>query len=215
LHLIMFDIDGTLVNSFGFDEECYLKTTETVLGIKISSNWSEYEHTTDAGILDEAIDRYKIPGDKKQIQQRFKKVLIDLVSEYISTHPHSVSEIEGAASFFRYLCRREDCKVAIATGGWKETAKLKLEAAGIEVDGCAFASSSEYASRVDIMEAAESKASSNIPFKSKTYFGDASWDKEASEFLNYRFILIGNRIEHINQIKDFKDINTIISMLGL
>lgn len=211
----MFDIDGTLVDSFGFDEECYLKTAEIVLGMKISSHWSEYKHTTDSGILDEAIERYKVPGDKIQIQQKFKKVLIDLVSENIRNNPCSVREIKGAACFIRYLCRREDCTVAIATGGWKETAKLKLEAAGIDVAGYAFASSSDYSSRVDIMRAAELKASSNISFKSKTFFGDASWDRDASEILNYRFILVGNRIEHKYQIKDFKDRESIISILDV
>lgn len=211
----MFDIDGTLVNSYKFDEECYLKAAKNVLGITISSNWSEYEHATDAGILDEAIDRYKIPGDKNQIQQEFKKIFIEMVTYYIGNNPSSVSEIKGASCFIKYLNKQENCKVAIATGGWEETAKLKLEAAGIDVDGCTFASSSDNHARVNIMGTAESKALSDIPFMSKTYFGDASWDKEASEHLNYKFILVGNRIEHINQIKDFKDMNSILTMLNL
>ena len=51
----MFDIDGTLVNSNDFDEECYLKAAETVLSVKISSDWENYEHATDSGILNEVI----------------------------------------------------------------------------------------------------------------------------------------------------------------
>ncbi len=210
----MFDIDGTLVNSYKFDEQCYLKAAEIILGINISSNWSEYKHATDAGILDEVIDKYGIIGDKKQIQQNFRKVFIDLIEEYIRNNPNSINEIDGAAYFIQYLCKNENYKVAIATGGWEETAKLKLRAAGINVDGCAFASSSDHHSRVNIMNAAESKTEGHIPFKSKTYFGDASWDKEASEFLNYRFILVGNRFKYKYQIQDFKDIEYITEMLN-
>ena len=211
----MFDIDGTLVNSYKFDEECYLKAAETVLAVKISSNWEGYEHATDAGILDEVIDKYKISGSKKQIHKDFKKVFIDLVSEYIGNNPQSVCEVEGAAHFIQYLYKQKNCRVAIATGGWEETAKLKLETAGINIKGCAFASSSDHNSRVNIMKAAELNASSSIPFKSKTYFGDASWDREASELLNYRFILVGSRIEHKYQIENFKDLEAVSGLLNL
>lgn len=215
MHLIMFDIDGTLVNSSKFDEECYLKAAETVLGVTISSNWGDYEHTTDAGILDEVIDRYKISGSKKQIKQEFKKVFVYLISEYIRNNPHNVCEVEGAAHFIQYLCKHKKCRVAIATGCWEETAKLKLEAAGIDIKECAFASSSDHNARVDIMKAAELMASSSIPFVSKTYFGDASWDKKASELLNYRFILVGNGFKHTYQIDNFRDIESISALLNL
>lgn len=105
--------------------------------------------------------------------------------------------------------------MAIATGGWEETAKLKLQAAGIDIKECALASSSDHNSRVNIMKAAELKASSSIPFTSKTYFGDALWDKDASEFLNYRFILVGSRIDYKYQIENFKDPDAILSILNL
>ena len=110
MHLIMFDIDGTLVNSNDFDEECYLRAAEIVLSVRISSDWAGYEHATDSGILNEVIDRYKIPGSKEQIRNDFKKVFIDLVSEYIGTNPRSVYEVEGAAYFIKYLCKHENCK---------------------------------------------------------------------------------------------------------
>jgi phosphoglycolate phosphatase-like HAD superfamily hydrolase len=215
LHLIMFDIDGTLVDSFEFDEECYFEAVESVLGIEISPDWDDYEHATDAGVLNELIDRFKIPGDKIQIQHNVKYVFIDLVTEYIGRNLGNICEINGAGRFVQYLRNQENCRVAIATGGWEETAKLKLEAAGIDIAGCAFASSSDCVSRIDIMRTAELRASSGSPFISKTYFGDASWDKKASEALNYRFFLVGNRIKHKNQIKDFKDMASILGMLNL
>jgi phosphoglycolate phosphatase-like HAD superfamily hydrolase len=215
LHLIMFDIDGTLVNSSGFDEVCYLKAAQNVLDVDISSNWEEYSFATDAGILDEAIKRYNVLGDKSHIQQKFKQVFVRLISEYIATNPESVLEIKGAARFIKYLLNLENVKVAIATGGWEETAKLKLKAANVNVNGCAFASSSDHYNRTEIMKMAESRTSNNVLFESKTYFGDATWDKEASNFLNYRFILVGNRIKHEIQIEDFQDKEGILSILNL
>ena len=165
--------------------------------------------------MDEIIDRHKIPGRKNQIKKDFKKVFIELVSEYMGNNPHSVCEVEGAAYFIKYLRKHENCKVAIATGSWEETAKRKLKAAGIDIRECAFASSSDHHSRVNIMKSAEFMASSSIPFITKTYFGDASWDKKASEILNYRFILVGNGVKNKYQIENFKDIEAVLSMLNL
>lgn len=215
MHLLMFDIDGTLVNSSEFDEVCYLKAAQIVLGVEISSNWEDYTFATDAGILDEAINRYSFPGNRKYIHEKFKQVFATLISEYIASNPDDVKEVEGASQFFQHLCTLDNVRVAIATGGWEETAKLKLKAANINLNGCAFASSSDHYKRTEIMKIAESRASGAIPFKSKTYFGDASWDKKASKMLNYRFVLVGNRIEHEIQIDDYKSKEDVLNMLGL
>ena len=53
MRLIMFDVDGTLVDSTGFDEECFLKASEILFGIEISSDWDTYKYATDIGILEE------------------------------------------------------------------------------------------------------------------------------------------------------------------
>jgi len=211
----MFDIDGTLVNSSEFDEVCYLKAAKIVLSGEISSNWEDYAFATDAGILNEAINRYSFPGNRKYIHVKFKQVFAKLISEYIASNPDDVKEVEGASEFLQHLFTLDNVRVAIATGGWEETAKLKLKAANINFDGCAFASSSDHYKRTEIMKIAESRASGAIPFKSMTYFGDASWDKKASKMLNYRFVLVGNRIEHEIQIDDYKSKDDILNMLGL
>ncbi len=215
MHLIMFDIDGTLVNSNGFDEACYLKAAQIVLGIDISSNWEDYSFVTDAGILDEVLNKNNISGSRDNIHQKFKNVFTELISEHILMNPESVDCINGATEFIQYLQNRKDIKIAFATGGWEDTAKLKLKAVNIDASNCAFASSSDHYNRIEIMKVSESRASSNILFNSKTYFGDASWDREASEHLNYRFVLVGNRIKHQIQIDDYQDKKGVLSVLNL
>ena len=215
MHLIMFDVDGTLVDSTSFDEDCFLKAAEILFGTEISSDWDSYEYATDIGILSETIERYEIPGDKIELVQKFRKIFLELISGYINVNPGSVQEITGASDFIKELIQREDCRVAIATGGWEETAKLKLKAADIDITGCSFASSSDHYSREGIMGKAESMAYDGIPFDSKIYFGDALWDKKACESLNYRFILIGDRFEHEESIQDYSEKDDLFAMLGL
>ena len=215
MHLIMFDIDGTLVNSYKFDEACYIKASKIVLGVEISSNWKAYNNATDVGMLNENIDRFNIKGDRDQIQQTFKQVFTNLIEEHITNYPESVQEIRGASRFMQYLFSLENVKVAIATGGFEETAKLKLKAAGIDFNGCAFASSGDHYSRPGIMKAAEKKAGIKVPLTSKIYFGDAVWDREASTSLNFKFVLIGDQTEHDIKLKDYVDKEKVLSILNL
>lgn len=215
LHLVMFDIDGTLIHSCDFDETCYLEAAREVLGIKISPDWNHYHDPTDAGILNEILERYEISGDRREICKKFKRVFTNRISDYIRRNQGKVYEIKGAAQFIRYLCRQKNVEVAIATGGWEEPAKLKLEAAGIDIEKCAFASSSDHYSRTGIMQMAESRIRNHDSFMSRTYFGDAPWDLEASKKLNYTFISVGNRIKHTLQLDDYIPMEKAIAVLGL
>ncbi len=215
MHLVMFDVDGTLVDSTGFDEACFLKAAELMFGIKILPDWDSYKYATDIGILTEVIDRYRIPGDKNTLVQKFREIFFELISEHINHNPCSIREITGAASFLSDLSERDNCSVAIATGGWGETAKLKLKAAGIDISGFTFSSSSDHYSREGIMKAAESEASGGVQFESRIYFGDALWDKKACENLDYRFILVGDRFEYRESIQDYSHKDDIIKMLGI
>ena len=112
------------------------------------------------------------------------------------------------------LRKRDDVVLAIATGGWAQTAKLKLESAGIEYTGISFASSSDNTSRTGIMKIAEERCSTH-EFATKSYFGDAIWDKRAAHELSYNFILVGNRVSHPSQIMNFKYSNQALELIGL
>lgn len=215
MHLIMFDVDGTLVDTTGFDDELFFRTAKEVLGVEISTYWEDYTQATDAGVLDEVIDKYEVPGDPNILRKKFKQAFVNSVSEHIERNPGDICEIPGAARFLEHLKSLDNLKVAFATGGWEESAKLKLCAAGIDFGGCAFASCSDYPTRTEIMNLAESKSGSNQPFMSKTYFGDAAWDQKACRELDYRFVLVGNRIEHHIQTDDYLELERIVSLLGL
>jgi len=212
LHLIMFDIDGTLVNSVSFEDDCYLKAVQEVIEMPVDTDWSKYKNVTDSGILDEIIERTGLLNDRKNIHKKVKHRFIGYIKTHLSHTP--AKEIKGAAAFIRKLKKRNDLVLAIATGGWEESAKLKLESAGINYTGIAFASGSDHASRAGIMKIAESKCSV-IEFTSKSYFGDAIWDKKASHELGYNFILVGNQFSHSKKILDFSISDKALSFVGL
>ncbi len=93
--------------------------------------------------------------------------------------------------------------VSIATGGWYESAALKLRSAGIEINSIPIASSNDHISRVEIMKCAASKAIGQNVYPC-TYFGDGSWDKKACAQLGFNFVLVGNKIKHHQHIASFQ-----------
>ncbi len=205
MHLVMFDIDGTLVQSDSFDDELYIQTINEVLDLKdFSPDWSTFKHITDTGLLDEILVNLKITDKVEEIHANVKSRFIELTTQYLSKT--KAIAIPGAISFFETLKNRDDIIISIATGGWKETALLKLQSAGINIENITLASSSDHYSRVQIMKIAEAPAH-NTTLKSKWYFGDADWDKTACSELDYNFILIGSRITHHTQFNDFTEID--------
>lgn len=208
----MFDIDGTLVQSYDIDSECFISAVKEVVGVEISSDWSTYAHVTDAGILDEILDSNGV-SNKQIIHNEVKSIFIQKIQKRISRK--SVQEVLGASSFLEFLKSMDDVVVSLATGGWYESAVLKLGSAGINYDDIPIASSNDSFIRTEIMKIATSRANVGNSC-SCTYFGDGSWDKKASEQLGYNFVLVGsNKLEHIPNILNFEPINEVVACIGL
>jgi len=54
MRLVMFDIDGTLTDTVKVDKECFVRSLAEACGfLDIETDWSRYEHATDASIFHE------------------------------------------------------------------------------------------------------------------------------------------------------------------
>lgn len=211
MHHVMFDIDGTLVKSYELDSRVFIASVREVTGIIVDSDWSTYHHVTDAGILEEIIETNGITN-RQETCKKVKDLFIQKLADSIAENP--IREVPGAASFLALLNSRDDVVVSLATGGWHESAALKLSSAGIDFLSIPLASSDDNISRTEIMKTAFSRASNGRLYPC-TYFGDGSWDKQACEKLGYDFVLVGNRIEHKPNIKNFLSVNQAMSCIGL
>ncbi len=212
LYHVMFDIDGTLVQSYGFDADCFTKAIKEVLDIKIDDNWSSYEHVTDNGILNEVIQTNGLDSKKVEIQREVKSSFIRRLREHLKIEP--AHEVPGAASFLARLQALNNVSISIATGGWYESAVLKLQSAGISIHNIPVASSDDHYSRTKIMKIAEERANNNTGI-SNTYFGDEVWDKKACQELGYNFVLVGNSVPHDQSIVNFNSTNKAMTYIGL
>jgi len=215
MHLVVFDIDGTLVDSRGFDTEIYARAAYRVLGINIDTDWARYKNATHSGILDQVIDENGLEEDRESLQVRVKREFTRLTDTYIKRNPHASIEIPGAQAFVEQLQNAAGFTVAIATGGWDTTAKLKLRAIGLEPDQFALATASDAVSRKEIIEIAADRSLRGLMADRKTYFGDGLWDKRASEELGYDFIGVGNRVEHHTVFPNYRNVEAILVQLSV
>jgi phosphoglycolate phosphatase-like HAD superfamily hydrolase len=214
VHLVMFDIDGTLVDSTGFDSELYAEAARSVLGVEVDRSWRSYRHVTDSGVLEELL-RDHAPERRAALRERVRESFIDSVRRYLGADTSPVREIRGAKRLVDALAATAGVRVAIATGGWRETALLKLAAIGIDASRFAMATSSDAEARVAIMQLAEQRAITGAAAaRRRTYFGDAAWDRSASAELGYDFVAVGRTVEHSTRFTDFAELDAILEHLA-
>ncbi|HVJ29425.1 MAG TPA: haloacid dehalogenase-like hydrolase [Gammaproteobacteria bacterium] len=214
MHLVMFDIDGTLVDSAGFDAELYVEAVRSVLNVSIHSDWDAYEHVSDSGILEQVLRTVRPDSEHATLAARVQERFVALVRDYLRRAPGAVREIAGAKLLIERLLGLPNVRVGVATGGWEPTAKLKLAHVGIGTERIGFASSSDAPVRTDIMQLAAQRALHGAKCARATYFGDGAWDRRASAELGWDFVAVGAGVAHAVAYADLRATDAILSRLG-
>ena len=185
MKLAMFDIDGTLTNTYVSDENEFVRAIREVLGVAdINTDWASYLHVTSEGVLNEiALARLGRPvtrSESRAVQRR----LVELLSG------PRIAEIPGAGAFLRRLLALGSA-VSLASGDWEYSARHKLAAASLPVDGLPAAFCDSADARTEIMQHSLRRALRHYRctrFEQVVYVGDAGWDVRASRELGWEFI---------------------------
>jgi len=96
-------------------------------------------------------------GEYESIEEAVRTHFVQGLTSALGADPGSFSAVPGAQTVFSVV-RRAGWVPAIATGGWRASAELKLKAADIPMAGVPLATSSEADRRVDIIRLAVSAA---------------------------------------------------------
>jgi len=189
--LVIFDIDGTLTRTNEADEICFARSVREEFGIEnLSTDWSDYEHSTDSGILLELIRREKSKELSKPEIHKFQDTMKLHLEKHRAEKPDSFQPVQGALKIFSQL-KEKGLAIAIATGAWKKSAEYKLSQAGIPVDGLPIATADDHLSRDQIILLAESRAKEvygQTQFERLIYVGDGPWDFVSSKRLGISFV---------------------------
>ena len=221
--LAIFDIDGTLTDTNGVDDDCYRTTIAESLGVAESAiDWSGAAHVTDSEIfrfLCAAHGRSE-PSTDEMVRARSR--FVDRLRAELEQTPARFTAIRGASTMLGRIVDR-GWFVAVATGGWGPSARLKLTVAELAIDDGVFACADDGRSRADIVRLARDRAEAFYArrFDRVVSIGDGVWDVQTAIELDMPFVGIGTgpRAEQLRVagasvvLPDYSDIDAFVTAL--
>src|SRR5207248_6383959 len=98
----------------------------------IDTDWSHYPHTTDSGIFHDVFTSRIGRSPPAQEVSRFRQHFIELLAAASSQSPFA--PVAGADRLLSRLAQGGSHRVSLATGGWCDSARLKMASAGVCFD---------------------------------------------------------------------------------
>jgi HAD superfamily hydrolase (TIGR01549 family) len=188
---IIFDIDGTLANTKKVDDKCFIEAFQQTFAINIQhQKWENLKHVTDWGITEEIIQREKGRVPHEAEYAAFTANLVKRLQQEKERDNKQFSEVKGAKDFFQDLLAFENYAVGIATGAFEQSAKIKLDAIGIDPTLVSFSNSDHHKSREAITQDVIQQLHRRTQKEPEQiiYFGDGEWDFKTCLNLGIRFI---------------------------
>ena len=192
MHLVMFDIDGTLTETMKVDEECFVRSFKDVFGFAdVDTDWPHYPRTTDSGIFHDVFTARIGRSPTAQEVSQFRQHFIQLLAAASSQSPFA--PVAGADRLLSRLAQGGPHRVSLCTGAWRDSARLKMASAGMCFEDHPAASADDALDRESIMRLSKQRAAERYgeSFDCTVYVGDGVWDARACCSVGIPFIGIG------------------------
>ena len=212
MRLILFDVDGTLTQTMRADTECFVRSLAEVCGFhEVDTDWSHYKHATDSGVFREIYEaRAGRPPSPLMISQ-FRDHFVGLLAH--ASYKVPFAAVRGAPTLLSRLADCAEIRVALATGAWRDSARLKMASAGLCYDAYPAASSDDATDRESIIRLSMQRATGRYgDFESAAYVGDGVWDARACRRVGIPFIGVAaegraERLAAEGAVRVFPDFN--------
>jgi phosphoglycolate phosphatase-like HAD superfamily hydrolase len=222
--LILFDVDGTLIYSERRDSRCFAQTYADLYGRPFPSiDWRRYPHVSDTTIIATVIqEHFQRPIEAAEMNA-FKREYEARLRALRAANPQHFYEVPGAARAVQQLLEHPDYHVAVATGGWKHSAEIKMQHVGIPCERFWVSGADDKYTREDILNEAISAVRQQEPQVQRVvYVGDAAWDVHTTRRLQLDFLGIrhGNDPEVLQSIgatqvlRDFLDFGLFLKAIA-
>jgi phosphoglycolate phosphatase-like HAD superfamily hydrolase len=192
--LIIFDVDGTLVDANPVDNDCFDRAFREVTGIPLTAeHWEKFNEVTARAIVHQALGTSR--ADLPEVETRVQELFLEHLRDSHRRDANAIRPFAGAVDILRDLDASPDFRVAIATGCWRPSAQFKLGSAGFDISALPFACSSDCYGRAEIISLAAQRA--GVPVNEAIYVGDGVWDLKATQKLEIPFIGVGSRLDKL------------------
>lgn len=229
--LVLFDLDGTLVNAGGAGRTSLRKAIKELYGVE-----PEFDHSLISGRTD--LDNFSIvysliKKGKKPTAAEMKKIKAKYL-EILPTEVHAVVRckkydlIPGVEKFLKMLAKDKDVILGLGTGNLEEGAKIKLEPSKLASYFTVGGYGEDGQTREEMLQAAVKRAEKKFKTKlepDQVYvIGDTHRDICAAKNCGFHSAVLTNGFGDAQKIqraaaeletKDFNDLTTFCVWLGL
>ena len=229
--LVLFDLDGTLVNAGGAGRTSLRKAIKELYGVE-----PEFDHSLISGRTD--LDNFSIvysiiKKGKKPTAAEMKKMKAKYL-EILPTEVHAVFRckkydlIPGVEKFLKMLAKDKDVILGLGTGNLEEGAKIKLEPSKLASYFTVGGYGEDGQTREEMLQAAVKRAEKKFKTKlepDQVYvIGDTHRDICAAKNCGFHSAVLTNGFGDAQKIqraaaeletKDFNDLTTFCVWLGL
>jgi phosphoglycolate phosphatase-like HAD superfamily hydrolase len=187
--VVIFDIDGTLLDSVRFHHAALIATYAS-LGVGLGSrSLSEFPHYTDSAIFSQLVDESRgglaTAGELERLDERLER-------EYTRLRfASAVSPIAGAEALLRALGADPRFEISFATGAMRRASLHKLRLLDVDPEGALITTASEFQTRERIVTEAVRLAAARRRRRVRVVsIGDGVWDQRAAERLAIPFLAV-------------------------
>ena len=223
MHVILFDIDGTLLHSGGAGQAGIERALELAFGVTAPTDGIPTAGRTDRAIGGDLIRFHgldDVAATHAQLQETYLRVLpSELTSRQGGTYP-------GVRELLARLSQRDDVRLGLLTGNYREAAWQKLRHYGIAEHFAVGGFGDEHADRDDVARqalaaAVEHHAPQVIDREKLWVIGDTPADVRCGRAIGARVIAVATGMYSFEELvesqpdhlfADFADVETVLAL---
>lgn len=202
--LVLFDIDGTLVNVEGISRAALIEALRLVYGTEGTAASHSFAGKMDGVIIYEVMRDSGL--DDKEIEQRFEQVKQSYIDIFKQTSRREhVTLLSGIVELLEALSGRDDVAVGLLTGNFEESGRHKLRLPGINNHFAfgAFAEDGYYRTELPAVAIERAYQHTGMRFSGKdvVIIGDTEHDVRCANVLDSKCIAVATGHYSIAQLQ--------------
>lgn len=205
MDLLVWDIDGTLVDASATEEEAFLSALRDACGVtSVSCDWNTYENRTDTGIVYEILKRHHGRAPTNAETTAVLSAYVANLRDAALREEYCAAVAVGARDLLTSLRAAGRFVMALSSGSIEESAALKLRHTRLENFFVAGAYSNDSYERAKILQRSIQKAEIAVgcqfPSLEVCFIGDQVCDARAAQSLGVRFVGITENEDRARQM---------------